>query len=101
VIGCSIYVPHAGEKLDETTIGESRTDDKIWLRDTTSAQVDEGQNESGEGESAQTERSWVGELAVGDGPVGTGLEFTTKGRKTDRVASVGVDVCQRVSTIVV
>lgn len=62
-------------------------------------QVDERENERGESKGTQTERSWVCEFAIGDGLVGTRLEFTTKGRKTDRVASV--DVGQRVATIVI
>lgn len=93
------HFPHAGKKLDKTTVGESSTDDERRLGDTTSAQVDERENKSGKGESAQTERSRVGELAVVDGPVETGLELTTKGWKTDGVA--GVDVSQWVSTVVV
>ena len=93
------HLPHTGEKLDKTTVGESGTNDERWGGDTASSQVDEGEDEGGQGESGETKRSWVGKLAVGGRLVETWLEFTTKGRKTDRVASV--DVGERVSTVVV
>jgi len=96
---CLGYVPHASEKLNQTTVCESGTNDNVRLSDTASTKVNEREDEGGEGEGAQTEGCRVGELAVGNGLVETGLEFTTESRKTNRFASV--DVCQRVTAVVV
>ena len=93
------YIPHASEKLDQTSVCESGTNDDVGFSDTASTKVDEREDESSESEGAEAERCRVGELAVGDGLVKTGLEFTTESRKTDRFA--GVDVCQRVAAVVV
>jgi len=85
-------IPHASKQLDQTTIGESGTNDHVGLSDVLSAHVDSAQHESGEGESAQAERSRVTELAALNGLVQTGLELTTEGRET---GLVGVDLSQR------
>ena len=61
-----LYSPHSCKELNETTIAESNTDDQIWPRDASSADIDQRQDEGGEGEGRETERSWVGELATFD-----------------------------------
>ena len=84
-----MYVPHAGEELNKTTIGESNTDDNVGDVQVTGVKVDAREDEGSEGESAETQRSRVGELAFLDWAVETGLEFTTEGRQPG--LSSGVD----------
>ena len=95
---CSVYLPHAGKKLDKTAISECSSDNQVGLCETTGTQVDTREQEGGQRESAETKRSWVGELA-GWRLVKTRLEVTTEGGKTNRVASV--DVSERVAAVVV
>jgi hypothetical protein len=92
-------IPHASKKLNQTTIGKGSSDDNVGLGKTTSAEVDQGKNKGSQGKGTETKRSGVGKLAVGDGLVETRLEFTTKGRKADRLASV--DVRKRIGVFVV
>lgn len=92
-------IPHASQKLDNTTISESRRNDDAWRTESIGSKIDQGENEGGKCKGTETEGSRVGELAVGNGLVSTGLEFTTKGRKANRVPSV--NMCERVSTVVV
>ena len=76
----SFYSPHASQKLDETTICESRADNEIWRIETAGAKIDQRQQECCQGEGGQTQRSRVGEFALRVDLVGTGLEVTTEGR---------------------
>lgn len=73
------YIPHAGKKLDETTVSESQRDDNGRGFKTSSTQVDQTEDKGGESEGRETERSRVGEFATLDGLVETWLELTTKG----------------------
>lgn len=94
-----VNLPHAGKKLDETTVSESSTDDDVGVLESTGTQVNARQDESSQSESAQAERCRVGELPSLGGLVETGLEFTTEGRKTNGVPSV--DMSKRVAAVVV
>lgn len=84
-----MYLPHAGKKLNKTTIGESRANDNVGDSQVTSLEVDAGENEGSKGESAETQGRWVGELAFLDWAIETGLKFTTEGRQPG--LSSGVD----------
>jgi hypothetical protein len=53
-------------------------------------EVDAGEDKGGESEGAETKRSRVGELPALDGPVQTGLELTTEGRKSGISSSVNM-----------
>lgn len=77
--------------MNESTISKSESNDEVGRGNATGLEVDQGEHEGGEGESRQAQRSRVGELALGDGLVETGLEFTTEGGKTCRLAGVGVE----------
>lgn len=89
---CDRYVPHAGEQLAETAIGESRGNDDAGGSNTSRLQVDERKDEGRESESAQAERRRVGELALRDRSEGTGLELTTEGSV---ITLSGVDTGKR------
>jgi hypothetical protein len=93
------YLPHASEKLDETTIAECKSNDNVGRADSLGVHIDQREHKCGQGESRETERSWVGELAV-RGPVETGLEFTTEGSKAE-IWVVGCNVCKRVAAVVI
>lgn len=97
-VECSIYLPHTSQQLDETTVAESSANNDVRVLKAAGSQVDAGQDESGQGESAETERSRVGELG-GRRLVKTGLEVTTEGRESDRVACI--DMGERVATVIV
>ena len=76
------YVPHARQKLNQTTIAESKTDDNaVDASEISGIQVQQAEDESGQGKSRETKRSWVGEFATLDRLVETGLEFTTESWK--------------------
>jgi len=94
-----LNIPHASKKLNKTTIRERSTNDKRRLRQAPCAHIDQREQERRQRESAQTQRRRVGELAALGALVGTGLEFTTEGRQTHRVARV--DVRERVAAVVV
>lgn len=83
------YIPHAGKQLNDTTVGKGRPDDDVGLGDVTGAHVDAAQHEGGEGEGAEAQRGRVGKLAVLDGAVQAGLEFTSEG---GQARLLGVDV---------
>lgn len=93
------HSPHTSEKLDKTTVGESRCNDDVWLLNATSLNVDQRQDEGGKSESRETERSWVGELATSRWLVETWLELSTESWESCRLASV--DVCEWVSSIII
>lgn len=93
------HLPHTSEKLDQTTIAECDGNDDVWFGDTSSLEVDEGEDEGGQRESGETKRSWVGKLALSGWLVKTWLEFTTEGWEACRLASVGV--CEWVPSIVI
>lgn len=76
---CGYYSPHASQELYNTSITKSQGDDNIGSGDTTSLEVDGGEDKGGQGESTEAERGWVGKLAVLNGAIQTRLEFTTKG----------------------
>ena len=92
-------VPHAGKKLDKTTITERNRDDNVWLGDTSGLEVDKGEDKGGQGKSRETKRSWVGEFPLGCWLVKTWLELTTEGWEACRLSGVGVS--QWVAAIVV
>ena len=48
----SVYIPHAGEKLAETTISKGRSNDDAGGGSTQGAQVDQTQEEGRQGETA-------------------------------------------------
>lgn len=73
-----LYVPHAGQQLDQTTIAESQRNDDVGHPDVSRAQVDQAEHEGGQGEGAQPERCRVGEFAAFDRSVETRLELTTE-----------------------
>lgn len=50
----------------------------MGIAETTSAQVDQAENEGGEGEGGETKWSGVGEFTTLDGFVETWLELTTE-----------------------
>lgn len=85
-----VDIPHASEKLDKTTVSEGEGNGNVGSGDTASLQVDARQDKGGEGESTETERGRVGELAALDGPVETGLELTTEGRKPGILTGVNM-----------
>ena len=76
------YLPHASEQLNKPTVSESKTDDDIRGRDSSSADIDEREHKCRQGESAQSQRSRVGELPLCHWSIRTRLEFTSKGRET-------------------
>ena len=90
-----MYLPHAGQQLDETTITISGGDNDVGRRDVTGFHVDGTQDECGEGESTQAQRSRIAELARVDRLVQTGLELTTEGTE---VGLGSVDMRQRAVT---
>lgn len=92
-------IPHASKQLDETTVTKGESDDNVRRSNAVGTQVDERQDESGKGKGTKTQGGRVGELSLLGALVETGLEFTTKGRKPDRVGSVGAR--ERVAAVVV
>lgn len=93
------HLPHAGERLDETTIRECRSDDDSrMVCEVTCAEVDARQHECAQREPAETEWRRVGD--VGRRPfVQTWLECAAKGRETFRLIAVGVGMRQRVAYV--
>lgn len=74
----SCDLPHASEKLNQTSVAKSQGDDDVVLLETASTQIDETQDESGQGKGGKTERGGIGEFAILDSLVKTGLEFASE-----------------------
>ena len=75
------YLPHACQKLNQSTIAESDAHHQIGLAQPTCAHIDQTQHKCCQCESAQTQGSGIGNFAVLDLLVQTRLEFTSKGRE--------------------
>ena len=88
----SEYLPHASQQLHQPTIPECNANHNIRHSDIRSSHIDQAQHKGGESKSAESQRRRVGEFTIGDLLVGTGLELTTKSRKT---VLGGVDMSQR------
>lgn len=77
-----IYLPHAGQKLDQSTISVRNAHDHIRLSNIARAHVDTAKNESSQGESRQAQRSSVSNFTGRRGAIETGLHFTPESRET-------------------
>ena len=94
------HIPHASQELDEAAISKGQAGDDVGLGHTASLEVDEGQNEGRQGEGGKTERCRVGKLAVRDGLVQAGLEFTTECRETAFGVLVRLRLVERVAAVI-
>lgn len=81
------HLPHAGQQLDETTVGVSQTDHNGGGRDAAGSGIDQTQDKGGESEGAETQGSRIGELSEA-GLVGRTLEGTARGGEHGGLLSI-------------
>lgn len=78
----SVYLPHAGKKLNQAAISKRRANDYIRLGNVPSAHVDTAQDEGGQAEAAEAQGSRVCKLSMLRGRIQTRLHLTTESRDT-------------------
>lgn len=59
-----LYIPHASEELDQTSVSKGEGDGNVGRSHAASVEVDARKDERGKGEGRETEGCRVGELSV-------------------------------------
>lgn len=71
-------LPHASTELHEATIAKGQRNDDVGNMHTSSAQIDQAEDEGSQRESGQAQGSWIGEFTAFHTLVEPWLKFTAE-----------------------